>query len=146
MKSRGLCALGCSAFRDSDRFTVTRSVQKGRGISLSWRDLRVISPSYQFATDTYYLLRSTLDYRSEEHTSELQSRLHLVCRLLLEKKKKTSLPWLSVHPSLGLHVLLLLVENLENLVTEFVLFNYGLIISYIPYLILRCKSGRRQPV
>src|SRR5690554_2193676 len=27
------------------------------------------------------------DYRSEEHTSELQSRPHLVCRLLLEKKK-----------------------------------------------------------
>src|SRR3989449_8396915 len=27
--------------------------------------------------------------RSEEHTSELQSRLHLVCRLLLEKKKST---------------------------------------------------------
>src|SRR3989449_5091688 len=32
------------------------------------------------------------DQRSEEHTSELQSRLHLVCRLLLEKKKKTSKP------------------------------------------------------
>src|SRR2546422_3924565 len=31
-------------------------------------------------------------YRSEEHTSELQSRLHLVCRLLLEKKKKTKEP------------------------------------------------------
>src|SRR2546429_1754287 len=29
-----------------------------------------------------------LPVRSEEHTSELQSRLHLVCRLLLEKKKK----------------------------------------------------------
>src|SRR3989449_2071565 len=29
-----------------------------------------------------------VDFRSEEHTSELQSRLHLVCRLLLEKKKK----------------------------------------------------------
>src|SRR2546422_6052394 len=29
--------------------------------------------------------------RSEEHTSELQSRLHLVCRLLLEKKKKTKI-------------------------------------------------------
>src|SRR2546429_4235870 len=28
--------------------------------------------------------------RSEEHTSELQSRLHLVCRLLLEKKKQNS--------------------------------------------------------
>src|SRR2546422_8129356 len=31
--------------------------------------------------------RVTNDPRSEEHTSELQSRLHLVCRLLLEKKK-----------------------------------------------------------
>src|SRR5436305_10129555 len=31
--------------------------------------------------------------RSEEHTSELQSRPHLVCRLLLEKKNKTSDPW-----------------------------------------------------
>src|SRR5687768_18120158 len=30
------------------------------------------------------------ELRSEEHTSELQSRLHLVCRLLLEKKKKRS--------------------------------------------------------
>src|SRR2546422_7062120 len=30
--------------------------------------------------------------RSEEHTSELQSRLHLVCRLLLEKKKKPTMP------------------------------------------------------
>src|SRR2546422_3642886 len=30
--------------------------------------------------------------RSEEHTSELQSRLHLVCRLLLEKKKKKERP------------------------------------------------------
>src|SRR2546429_339116 len=32
--------------------------------------------------------RSVRALRSEEHTSELQSRLHLVCRLLLEKKKK----------------------------------------------------------
>src|SRR5687768_18349314 len=31
---------------------------------------------------------ATTAVRSEEHTSELQSRLHLVCRLLLEKKKK----------------------------------------------------------
>src|SRR2546422_8234695 len=31
---------------------------------------------------------AALPARSEEHTSELQSRLHLVCRLLLEKKKK----------------------------------------------------------
>src|SRR2546422_9324937 len=33
-------------------------------------------------------LLSSWASRSEEHTSELQSRLHLVCRLLLEKKKK----------------------------------------------------------
>src|SRR3989449_5482635 len=32
-------------------------------------------------------VRGDKDSRSEEHTSELQSRLHLVCRLLLEKKK-----------------------------------------------------------
>src|SRR2546429_3068290 len=43
--------------------------------------------------------------RSEEHTSELQSRLHLVCRLLLEKKKKpitqiTILPTSSLIPIL----------------------------------------------
>src|SRR5256884_6675082 len=36
-------------------------------------------------------------HRSEEHTSELQSRLHLVCRLLLEKKKKSCKPFLVHH-------------------------------------------------
>src|SRR2546422_5353396 len=35
----------------------------------------------------YDLDRFGIVFRSEEHTSELQSRLHLVCRLLLEKKK-----------------------------------------------------------
>src|SRR5256884_3193205 len=35
--------------------------------------------------------------RSEEHTSELQSRLHLVCRLLLEKKKQLSTHLLPMH-------------------------------------------------
>src|SRR2546422_4768582 len=33
---------------------------------------------------------TTVCRRSEEHTSELQSRLHLVCRLLLEKKKRNN--------------------------------------------------------
>src|SRR2546429_3284096 len=45
--------------------------------------------------------------RSEEHTSELQSRLHLVCRLLLEKKKKKilspSATTLTTHTDLSLH-------------------------------------------
>src|SRR2546422_6334330 len=35
-----------------------------------------------------WMRRLDLDERSEEHTSELQSRLHLVCRLLLEKKNE----------------------------------------------------------
>src|SRR3989304_10627503 len=40
---------------------------------------------FQYAPGDDWHLRM---WRSEEHTSELQSRLHLVCRLLLEKKKK----------------------------------------------------------
>src|SRR3712207_7824415 len=38
--------------------------------------------------------RAVPDRRSEEHTSELQSRQYLVCRLLLEKKKKNLIPHL----------------------------------------------------
>src|SRR2546422_6933545 len=41
--------------------------------------------------------------RSEEHTSELQSRLHLVCRLLLEKKKQTCTSQVPPHPT-SLHL------------------------------------------
>src|SRR2546429_3969303 len=40
------------------------------------------------------------EYRSEEHTSELQSRLHLVCRLLLEKKKTKRSLYLELIPIL----------------------------------------------
>src|SRR2546422_1317138 len=57
-------------------------------------------------TDSRYQIRSWVGMsaslagyrRSEEHTSELQSRLHLVCRLLLEKKKKREH---SKHPQHG---------------------------------------------
>src|SRR5258707_11495738 len=42
-------------------------------------------------------LERDLDLRSEEHTSELQSRQYLVCRLLLEKKKKHRV-WLPRSP------------------------------------------------
>src|SRR2546429_3969817 len=55
--------------------TLFRSVLKLRGSPRRWdRDPRLISTRRNRT-------------RSEEHTSELQSRLHLVCRLLLEKKK-----------------------------------------------------------
>src|SRR3712207_6858205 len=45
---------------------------------------REVLPGHAFAEDTVW------QQRSEEHTSELQSRQYLVCRLLLEKKKKIS--------------------------------------------------------
>src|SRR2546422_3011543 len=51
------------------------------------------APSMPATTMITLAARSTsvcVRRRSEEHTSELQSRLHLVCRLLLEKKKKRS--------------------------------------------------------
>src|SRR2546422_6183248 len=44
--------------------------------------------------------------RSEEHTSELQSRLHLVCRLLLEKKKRSHHPECASTPEPSSHSLL----------------------------------------
>src|SRR3712207_7904614 len=48
---------------------------------------------------------ANLDDRSEEHTSELQSRQYLVCRLLLEKKKRNDMPSLSIQSSpVDLHV------------------------------------------
>src|SRR5687768_18609924 len=50
------------------------------------------SPDHLHAVATIAAMRAGkhvyCQKRSEEHTSELQSRLHLVCRLLLEKKKK----------------------------------------------------------
>src|SRR2546422_10761248 len=54
------------------------------GLSLGGSTSKTDFPTPSLATRLFKpMLR-----RSEEHTSELQSRLHLVCRLLLEKKKK----------------------------------------------------------
>src|SRR2546422_8121185 len=60
----------------------------GQAIPGFWLGLMLI---YVFAVQLRWLPTGGmggLAHRSEEHTSELQSRLHLVCRLLLEKKKK----------------------------------------------------------
>src|SRR5690554_1469511 len=46
------------------------------------------NPNDEESLYTPYYLPNHAYHRSEEHTSELQSRPHLVCRLLLEKKKK----------------------------------------------------------
>src|SRR5688572_32701707 len=52
-----------------------------------------VRPVFCLLPSVFYLLSSV--FRSEEHTSELQSQSNLVCRLLLEKKKKI----LHVYPS-----------------------------------------------
>src|SRR5690554_7602377 len=60
-------------------------------LSLEFVDYSLGEPKYDVdeskSRDVTY--NAPLRVRSEEHTSELQSRPHLVCRLLLEKKKKT---------------------------------------------------------
>src|SRR3712207_8835024 len=53
--------------------------------------LRVSSSARRVSCSASFRSTSAVSTRSEEHTSELQSRQYLVCRLLLEKKKKDSL-------------------------------------------------------
>src|SRR3712207_9039785 len=73
--------------------TLFRSNDYPRGGQVDWvlgryndEELKTLQPSLETAGD---IIKSfVLAGRSEEHTSELQSRQYLVCRLLLEKKKK----------------------------------------------------------
>src|SRR5690606_39740743 len=59
-----------------NHFLVSRQLDRASHVSRTEVELRTVA----------------LEERSEEHTSELQSRENLVCRLLLEKKKKDRLP------------------------------------------------------
>src|SRR5439155_8956600 len=67
-------------------FTWPLSILVGRETSRTRLGVRRIwrNPGSSFRNS------AAISNRSEEHTSELQSRGHLVCRLLLEKKKKTN--------------------------------------------------------
>src|SRR5438045_7838145 len=75
--------------------TLFRSVpllRRSRGYASGQRDCgsRPPSPnSWRYGRPASYFPEFGEGGRSEEHTSELQSLRHLVCRLLLEKKKKT---------------------------------------------------------
>src|SRR2546429_452822 len=54
------------------------------------QDLSRTQPTIRPTRPVTWLSMPVREVRSEEHTSELQSRLHVVCRLLLEKKKQRS--------------------------------------------------------
>src|SRR3712207_8254346 len=56
--------------------------------SFDYADYAMFAVGMAMTPDMAAAVRASLDGRSEEHTSELQSRQYLVCRLLLEKKKK----------------------------------------------------------
>src|SRR2546429_4270510 len=79
--------------------TLFRSIPRARPpapLPISRRTRRHSAPCLDAIPSVSAALPATLpnkiptSSRSEEHTSELQSRLHLVCRLLLEKKKNTT--------------------------------------------------------
>src|SRR3712207_8305613 len=81
---RSLRRLGRKLFAFDPELLVVRSPHPGP----SQRQLRVGELVRHALADT--LTRGESSVRSEEHTSELQSRQYLVCRLLLEKKIKTN--------------------------------------------------------
>src|SRR2546430_12514918 len=56
-----------------------------------WDKMKAIATKIYHATDITADTKVRAHIRSEEHTSELQSQSNLVCRLLLEKKKESSL-------------------------------------------------------
>src|SRR2546429_4622087 len=88
------CALPISAHRLIRRQPSRREASRVASVTTSTLTSSVIQ---------YKLRTATMAARSEEHTSELQSRLHLVCRLLLEKKKNThTAPLGSPHDILSL--------------------------------------------
>src|SRR2546429_6037674 len=82
--------------------TLSRSAFFRRFAKLVGKFARIVPPAFVIARaactvgtfgDDFVpeIIRNVVVPRSEEHTSELQSRLHLVCRLLLEKKKESLL-------------------------------------------------------
>src|SRR5688572_31371376 len=83
--------------RSSDLRRSARRIQAGRGVGQRARRLALTPACHLDASPSeHYFRRRT---RSEEHTSELQSQSNLVCRLLLEKKKKQQIKKLKTNNS-----------------------------------------------
>src|SRR2546422_2919725 len=74
-------------FRSHDRGARVHLHRRRRTAQVAQQILEALEIGRGDLEDVTVLTRDVV--RSEEHTSELQSRLHLVCRLLLEKKKNT---------------------------------------------------------
>src|SRR5260370_14814148 len=75
-----------SKFLSRTAFLKVKSAQRGSNVARAWS-----APSPEVVaglTKSFRVRLTSSRLRSEEHTSELQSHLNLVCRLLLEKKKK----------------------------------------------------------
>src|SRR2546422_2426060 len=72
-----------------ERYNALYASMRNLNRLLAWAHARVIENLLERVPTCREAISDQFgDARSEEHTSELQSRLHLVCRLLLEKKKK----------------------------------------------------------
>src|SRR2546422_2930440 len=61
-------------------------------VAAAARAARALPFAFTLTARAENFLRGKPDLQRSEHTSELQSRLHLVCRLLLEKKKNKEMP------------------------------------------------------
>src|SRR5687768_18329991 len=68
------------------REAIAAKLQRKNGIPAQQSEVVVMNGGMQGLFGGFQSVVHPTDERSEEHTSELQSRLHLVCRLLLEKK------------------------------------------------------------
>src|SRR5687768_18288560 len=76
----------------STLFPYTTLFRSSVPVSVVTSTSRPVSLDSAARTSVVSAASSALISRSEEHTSELQSRLHLVCRLLLEKKNRAGQP------------------------------------------------------
>src|SRR5690348_7977588 len=74
----------CQIFSSLKKSLPLSSVTMKAGKFSTWMRQIASMPSSGYSSTSTFLMQ----FRSEEHTSELQSPVHLVCRLLLEKKKK----------------------------------------------------------
>src|SRR2546429_2822494 len=83
-------------------FRSSPSVGPNGEVYVAWNDYAANAIVFNSSSDGGKTWATPRTIRSEEHTSELQSRLHLVCRLLLEKKKNNY--YITEPPDTSLHL------------------------------------------